>query len=84
MSEIELIVKNADKTKKDGMVVADELTGADILQAIIDKWELPTDTDYSLVDTTTSKTIVPANTLNANGVKDGAVLEIQPVLVAGS
>jgi hypothetical protein len=38
--------------------------------------------DYTLVNTTTGRVLVPSTTL-AGQVKDGDVLEVQPVLVAG-
>ena len=58
-------------------------TGADVIQAAVDNWALPTDTDYSLVNTSSGKTIPPAQALAEDLVKDGHILEVQPVLVAG-
>jgi hypothetical protein len=59
-------------------------TGADVIQAAVDNWALPTDTDYSLVNTSSGKAIPPAQTLAEELVKDGSILEVQPVLVAGA
>jgi hypothetical protein len=57
--------------------------GSDILQAAVDNWALPTDTDYSLVNVTTGRSLVPSQLLDENYVKPGDILEVQPVLVAG-
>ena len=57
-------------------------TGADIIQAAVDNWALPADTDYTLVNTTTGKALAPGDDLS-QGVRPGDVLEVQPVLVAG-
>ena len=55
---------------------------ADIIQAAVDNWTLPADTDYTLVNTTTGRALVPGEDL-AKAARPGDVLEVQPVLVAG-
>ena len=42
-----------------------DLVGPDhrVIQAAVDNWSLPTDTDYSLVNTSTGKAILPAQAL---------------------
>jgi len=60
------------------------MTGADAIQAAVEKWSLPRDTDYSLVNDTQKRTLNPSDTLEKAGVTTGDVLEVQPVLVAGS
>ena len=54
-----------------------------MLQAAISNWSLPTDTDYSLVNAVSGKTIKSNSSLRASFIRDGDVLEVQPVLVAG-
>jgi hypothetical protein len=49
----------------------------------VDNWRLPADTDYALVNTTTGRALAPDATLAESGVKEGDLLEVQPVLVAG-
>ena len=83
MSEINIILRTADQTRKAEVTLNSDSTGSDVIQASVDNWALPTDTDYSLVNTSSGKTIVPNLTLNASAIKDGDVLEVQPVLVAG-
>jgi hypothetical protein len=83
MSEINVIIRTADQTRKAEVSLEVSNTGADVIQASVDNWSLPTDTDYSLVSTTTGKTITPNSTLGNSEIKDGDILEIQPVLVAG-
>ncbi|MDT4882250.1 hypothetical protein FQZ97_1181840 [compost metagenome] len=83
MSEINVIIRTADQTRKAEVTLDASNTGADVIQASVDNWSLPTDTDYSLVSTTSGKTITPNSTLGDSNIKDGDVLEVQPVLVAG-
>jgi len=54
-----------------------------VIQAAVDNWSLPKDTDYSLVNTRLAKPIQPAAALDTQGVQNGDILEVQPVLVAG-
>lgn len=83
MSEVNVIIRTADQTRKAEVTLDANNTGADVIQASVDNWSLPTDTDYSLVSTTSGKTITPNSTLVNSGIKDGDILEVQPVLVAG-
>jgi hypothetical protein len=83
MSDLKLIVRTADRTKKAEIVLTQQQTGADVLQSAVENWALPRDTDYSLVNDTQKKTLNPSDTLAKAGVLAGDVLEVQPVLVAG-
>ncbi len=82
MAERKLIVKSADQTRRADIALDDESTGAEVLQAAVDNWALPANMDYTLVNTTTGRVLVPSTSLSGL-VKDGDVLEVQPVLVAG-
>jgi hypothetical protein len=53
-----------------------------VLQTAVDNWALPPDTDYSLVNVSSGQVLNPRESLEGK-VKDGDVLEVQPVLVAG-
>lgn len=83
MSEISVIVRTADQKRKAEVSLGANSTGEEVIQASIDNWSLPTDTDYSLVNTVSGKTIRPTSTLRASFVRDGDLLEVQPILVAG-
>jgi hypothetical protein len=84
MSEVKVIIRSADQTKKAEVTMARTNTGGDVIQAAVDNWKMPADTDYSLVNTSSGKAIAPSQTLTEDVVKDGNVLEVQPVLVAGT
>ena len=84
MSDVKVIIRTADQTRKAEVTMARSSTGADVIQAAVDNWALPTDTDYSLVNTSSGKAISPTQTLAEEFVKDGSILEVQPVLVAGA
>ena len=84
MTEVKVIIRTADQTRKAEVTMARTNTGADVIQAAVDNWSLPTDTDYSLVNTSSGKSVPPGQALSEGLVADGAVLEVQPVLVAGA
>jgi hypothetical protein len=79
---LKLYVRTADQTRRAELDLDGASTGADIIQAAVDNWALPADTDYTLVNTTTGRALVPGEDL-AKGARPGDVLEVQPVLVAG-
>ena len=82
--ELKLSVRTADQTRRAELALARESTGGAIIQAAVDNWALPADTDYTLVNVTTGKAVAPETRLTDAGVKEGDVLEVQPVLVAGA
>jgi hypothetical protein len=84
LAELKLHVRTADQTRRAELSLDGKSTGAQIIQAAVDNWKLPADTDYTLVNTTTGKALMPTATLAESGVKPGDVLEVQPVLVAGA
>jgi hypothetical protein len=79
---LKLYVRTADQTRRAELNLDPGSTGADIIQAAVDNWTLPADTDYTLVNTTTGRALAPGEDL-AKGARPGDVLEVQPVLVAG-
>jgi len=83
MADVKFIVRTADQTRKAEVEMDRSSVGSDIIQAAVDNWALPADTDYALVNVTTGKSLVPMQLLDEELVKPGDVLEVQPVLVAG-
>ncbi|OYU01230.1 MAG: hypothetical protein CFE36_11310 [Sphingomonadaceae bacterium PASS1] len=83
MSEVTVIIRTADQTRKAEITMARTSVGGDIIQAAVDNWALPSDTDYTLVNTSSGKAISPSQSLSDDLVQNGQVLEVQPVLVAG-
>jgi hypothetical protein len=83
MADVKFIVRTADQTRKAEVEMDRSSIGSDIIQAAVDNWALPADTDYALVNVTTGKSLVPMQLLDEDLVKPGDVLEVQPVLVAG-
>ena len=83
MSEnLKLVIRTADQSRKAQVEVASGQSAADLIQAAVDNWKLPTDTDYTLVNVTRGST-VPASQRVGSVADAGDVLEVQPVLVAG-
>ncbi|XUM23204.1 hypothetical protein ACRAVF_07320 [Bradyrhizobium oligotrophicum S58] len=83
MTEVKIIIRTADQTRKAEVSLARSSTGGDVIQAAVDNWSLPSDTDYSLVNTTSGKAILAGQALGEDVVREGHILEVQPVLVAG-
>jgi len=83
MADLTVIVRTADQTRKAEVKMSTDNTGADVIDAAVSNWALPRDTDYTLVNASSSKAIQPRESLGSNNVKDGDILEVQPVLVAG-
>ncbi len=83
MSEVTVIIRTADQTRKAEITMARTSVGGDIIQAAVDNWALPSDTDYTRVNTSSGKAMSPSQSLSDDLVQDGQVLEVQPVLVAG-
>ncbi len=81
--DLKLLVRTADQTRKAELTLDGGSTGNAIIQAAVDNWALPADTDYTLVNTNTGRAVAPGESLAKSGVKPGDVLEVQPVLVAG-
>jgi len=82
-TDLKLYVRTADQTRRAELTLERSRTGADIIQAAVDNWRLPADADYALVNATTGRALAPDATLADSGIKEGDVLEVQPVLVAG-
>lgn len=82
MSSRKLSLRTADQSRHADIAFDDGSTGNEVIQAAVDNWSLPADVDYALVNTTTGKTLTPSDSLQTQ-VREGDVLEVQPVLVAG-
>lgn len=79
---LKVYVRTADQTRRAELDLDPGSTGADIIQAAVDNWALPADSDYTLVNVSTGRTLATGEDL-AKGTRPGDVLEVQPVLVAG-
>ncbi len=86
MSDLNLKIRTADRAHKAELTIADTQTCADVIQAAVDNWSLPKETDYSIanVSKTPPVTLNPTTSLAIAGISAGDELEIQPVLVAGA
>ena len=78
-----MIVRTADRTRKAEVTLPRDQRGADLIQAALTNWSLPSDTEYSLVNASKGRVLHPNSVLSEDQVSDHDELEIQPVLVAG-
>ena len=83
MSEVTVILRTADRTRKAEVTIPRDQRGSDLIQGAVTNWSLPVDTDYSLVNVTQGRAIRPDSVLSSDSVSERDELEIQPVLVAG-
>jgi hypothetical protein len=81
MSEVSIIVRTADQSRKAEIAVSSENTVGDIVHSAIDNWALLA-TRNTVVNVTRGKSLNPAERSRAPA-EPGDVLELQPVLVAG-
>ena len=79
---VKLEIRTADQTRKALVEIGADQSAAELIQAAVDQWKLPVDTDYTLVNVTRGTT-VPAAQRVGTVAGQGDVLEVQPVLVAG-
>jgi hypothetical protein len=82
MSDVKVTVRTADQTRRADVELSPSSQGTALLQHAVNNWALPTDSDYTLVNVTTGQVLNPREALDGR-VKNGDILEVQPVLVAG-
>lgn len=80
--ELKIVLRTADQTRRAELELSEQGLGSEVLQSAMDHWSLPEQTDYSLVNTSTGEVLNPGESL-VGKVKDGDILEVQPILVAG-
>ena len=85
MADMELSLRTADRARKAEITVDDGQSCGEVVQAAVENWTLPADSQYSLTNVSKEPpiTLDPSTDLVAAGVLPGETLEIQPVLVAG-
>jgi hypothetical protein len=81
--DVKLTIRTADQTRRAQVGVAADQSVAELIQAAVDNWKLPTDADYTLVNVTRGTTVVTSRRVGEIA-SPGDVLEVQPVLVAGA
>ncbi len=84
MITVRCYVRTADKTKKAEIGISPEVTVADVIETCLSKWKLPTDVTYTLVDFNKNQILPPNEYLTNLGIQEGTILELHPVLEAGS
>ncbi len=82
MADLKVTVRTADQTRRADVELSTTSQGTALLQHAVNNWALPAESDYTLVNVTTGQVLNPREALDGR-VKDGDVLEVQPVLVAG-
>jgi len=83
MEELSIIIRTADKSRKAEIGISPSHKVSDIIEGAIYNWALPKDNDYTIINATSNKVLNPSDTLQYSEIRNGDILEIQPVLTAG-
>ena len=82
-SEMTLNIRTANRDRKAEIAVDPTVTVAEILEAAMQNWALPTDYDYVVRSDRLGTQLRPSATLIGSGIREGDILEIQPIADAG-
>ncbi len=82
--QLSLLIRTADQTRKAEIQLPSNLRIEQLVQQAQKQWNLPEGVSYALRLERTGKQLDPASTLEAMGVSNGDVLELYPILEAGS
>ena len=83
-TEISVIIRTANQTRKAEVTVAAENTCGDLIAGAIENWSLDDTVDYTINNSTKNIALDPDETVGKSQIESGDMLEIQPVLVAGN
>jgi len=64
MTDIKLTIQTADQTRKAEIAVPEGTTTSEVLQAAIDNWSLPSETEYSIANVSNGQALVPTQSLS--------------------
>lgn len=82
--QLSLLIRTADQTRKAEIQLPSNLRIEQLVQQAQKQWNLPEGVSCALRLERTGKQLDPASTLEAMGVSSGDVLELYPILEAGS
>ena len=83
-NEMTLNIRTANRDRKAEIAVDPTVTVSEILEAAMQNWALPADYDYVVRSDRLGTQLRPSATLIGSGVREGDILEIQPIADAGS
>jgi hypothetical protein len=83
MEDVPFRIRTADQTREAEITASRSSTGRELLQLATAKWQMPSDIDYRLQNTSRHCYIEPDQTLSKDVLLPNDMLQIEPVLVAG-
>ncbi len=83
MNDVTFRIRTADQTREAEITAARDSTGRDLLELAMAKWQMPSDTEYRLQNTSRRDYIQPEQCLSENVLAANDVLQVEPILVAG-
>ena len=82
-TEMTLNIRTANRDRKAEIAVDPNVRVSEILEAAMQNWALSGDYDYVIRSDRLGTQLRPSATLVASGIRDGDILEIQPIADAG-
>ena len=81
---ITLTVRTLDKSRQAQVTLPTDYTVEELIEASRHNWKLPADTDFTIRSDRLGKQLGARDELAAAGVRTGDILEVVPLLEAGS
>ncbi|MBV8189080.1 MAG: hypothetical protein JOY64_04505 [Alphaproteobacteria bacterium] len=83
MKDVQFRIRTPDQTREAEITADRGSTGRELIALAAAKWQMPTDTEYRLQNTSRHAYIQPEQKLSEDVVGPQDVLQVEPVLVAG-
>lgn len=84
MKDVQFRVRTPDQTREAEITANRASTGGELIALAATKWQMPSDTEYRLQNTSRHLYIRPEQRLSEDLVGPEDVLQVEPVLVAGA
>ena len=82
--EMTLHIRTANRDRKAEIAVDPNIRVSEILEAAMSNWALSSDYDYVVRSDRLGTQLRPSATLVGSGIREGDILEIQPIADAGA
>ncbi len=83
-TEMTLHIRTANRDRKAEIAVDPNIRVSEILEAAMQNWALSADYEYVVRSDRLGTQLRPSATLVGSGIRDGDILEIQPIADAGT
>jgi len=81
--KLNLTIRTATRDRQANIDAPDDSTASELIGSAQENWNLPTDYEYVIRCERTGTQLVADQTLDAQGIQPGDILELQPLADAG-